>query len=435
MMRIRSFLVFLVILISIVQCTSQKTSAYKLKISHFIEGSNLEKAGAQKGDYLLKYNGKDVLSLEHLIKLRNKATGKMVKVLLRRNDIEIEIEIPNGQLGVTFKEYFPNHEIAKDAVLIEGIEKLEWGSGRDNSFLACVFLLEQKFGSAISYQNLIGISGYGFRLQFFDRFCASSPDATVGFDAGSFLLSQLGYRFRYYHSETLKSEELSGEYYSEAEMRRVIIESIDRGFPVIAIDLIETPEWGLITGYQKKGNEFFCRTYFDKTAGYEIAQKFPWSILVLEEKIEPDIASLFKESLELAEVLYATPKYDNYFSGLRAVEEWIKALRDEQYFIKNFYRLAEISHANWWIFVSLQMARAVSSSYLSENIEMFQSDPKLLNQLIEIYQQEAALLIDNFEILPDQNETWTAEMRAKQIIVLEDFLKLEEKAYEILKSI
>lgn len=431
-------IILLIFSIFIIQCTTDSVPINKLKISSFVEVSSLEKAGAQAGDIILKYNGKTVRSQDHLMALKEKVTSEMVKIVLLRDDKKISVTVPIGQLGVILQEYLTDHQVAHDAVMIDGIGKLDWGIGMDNSFLACVYLLEQKFGNQLSYADLVGLSGYGFKLNFFDRYCPSSPDATLGFDSGGYLMQKLGYKVDYYYLQTDKQVDDNVESMAEEGMRMLILDSIDRGWPVIAIDMIDTPEWGLITGYQNKDSDFFCRTFFDKTEGYEIAQKFPWVILIIKDKLEAEIEPQYNESLKLAKQLYETPRYDDYFSGITAVLEWIKALKDEQYYNENANNMAEISHANWWIFVSLEIARGICSEYLSTNLEKFGVDSDKITQLAELYRAEADLLIDNYDMLPNQFAQapvpWTTELRAKQIAVMEEFLELEEKAFQIIKE-
>ena len=433
--------IVIIIVISIlvlVYCTSAGQSAKKLKISSFVDGSKLQEAGAMKGDYILKYDGKTVLSQNHLIELKNRVKTETVQVVLLRDGKKLKFRIPVGQIGVVLKEYEADHVPARDANIIEGIGKLDWGIGMDNSFLACVYLLEQKFGSKLSYTDLVGLSGYAFRFHFFDRYCPSSPDATVGFDSGGYLMKKLGYNVSYYQLQTEEFTDSNSESKAEEGLRMLILDSIDRDWPVLAIDLIDTPEWGLITGYQNRDREFFCRTFFDKTEGYEIAQKFPWIIMIIKDKSETDIKPLYRESLQLARSLYETPGYENYFSGLTALREWIKALKDEQYYVRNSDKIDEISHANWWIYVSLEIARGIGSEYLSINRDKFGTEPDQIDLLTEIYRNEANLLLDNYEILPNQfaqtPQPWTSDMRTQQSSVLEDFLHLEKTAYEIINT-
>lgn len=253
----------------------QRREILGLKITGFVEKSNLKNAGAQEGDIVTHYNGIKIDSLAQLLMLRDQLKQDTVDVVLKRGVEEVKVRIPKGMLGANLSEIVPDHMIERDAVIIKGIGRLGWGMGMENSFLGCVTLLEEKFGSKLNYQDIIGLSGYGFRLSFFRGFCPSSPDATCGYDVGSGILKRLGYEFEVYslpHKDKASKDEIEK---ARPGLLRKIKASIDKGWPVIAIDLIDIAEWGLITGYQKNGEELFCRTYFDMTDGYEIARKFP----------------------------------------------------------------------------------------------------------------------------------------------------------------
>lgn len=434
-------LTLLLITNSLIAEQTEKENLMKLKITGFNEGTAIEKVGAKIGDILLTYNGKPVNTLKQLADLKETVKTDKVDITLLREQVVISVKIPKGQIGVYLQELMPDHKIDDNAVVIDGIGRLGWGIGMENSFLGALTLIEEKFGQKTSYQDLVGLSGYGFRLHFYDGFCPSSPDATCGKDVGSEILTKLGYDFEVYHQDIVGFKEMDIPLYSQKQMNEFIIKSIDNGYPVIALDLIEVPEWGLITGYQKDGKELFCRTYFDKTDGYEIAQKSPWVILVIKDYQKTDIPPLFGESVEIVKELYNTEKYDNYFSGLKAIDEWIVDLNDEKsYSDANKEVLEEMKLANWWIYYSLMEARAIAKEYLLNNIEKFQKDEDLINKLAEIYNEEAELLYKHFSEIPSPHVPnpeviWDQENREEQIKILYELLELEKEANEILKKI
>ena len=172
-----------------------------LIIQSFAEKSNLKDVGAMPGDVIVKYNDKNVTSLKLLSQLKQEAINEEVEVVLKRDSQMLTYKIPKGQLGVYLKEFRPDHKFAEDVIMIDGIGKLDWGIGMENSFLGCVYLLEEKFGYKLSYNDIVGISGYAFRTHFFEGFCPSSPDATVGYNNGGKILSDLGYKGNFYHLE------------------------------------------------------------------------------------------------------------------------------------------------------------------------------------------------------------------------------------------
>ena len=413
-----------------------------LEIVNFTEDSNLKKAGAQIGDFIIKYNGEDVYSIEGLNSLKESVETSEVEVVVKRDEDEIKFTIPKGQIGVYLKEVLPDHKVDDDAVIIENVGQLGWSFGMENSFLGAVYRINEKFGQEVSYEDIVGLSGYAFRLQFFDGWCPSSPDATCGKDVGAEILKKLGYEFDVYHMPTeFMDEDMIESAITEDEIRQIMMKSIDSGWPVIAIDLIEIPEWGLVTGYQKDGKEFFCRTYFDKTKGYEIAQKMPWVIFVITDKGEIDITPQYKNSLLLAKELYNTEKFDNYFSGIKAIQEWIKDLQDEKYFDEiDDKSFEETNLANWWIYYSLLDARNIATNYLSDNIEKFNVNEDLINEIIEKYKTEVEILQNGFKNVPSQEMVqsgmkWDNELRNKQIDTLNEFLNIEIEVNNILEKI
>ena len=411
-----------------------------LKITGLEEYSSLGMAGAQKGDILTHYNGVKLESVSQLLALRDRLEQDEVEVILRRGLDDIKFSVPKGVLGVYLKEIAAEHQIDNDAVIVDGIGHLDWGIGMENSFLGCVTLLEEKYGSKMSYQGILGLSGYGFRFHFFKGFCPSSPDATCGRDIGAEVLNKLGYEFEVYSlPDTGKTSKDEIEKAKE-ELQKKIKLSIDHGWPVIAIDLIDVAEWGIITGYQKNGKELFCRTYFDMTEGYEIAQKFPWVIYAIKGKKEIDIKDEYKKSLILAKDLYSKKDYGSYTNGINGIKTWIKALKDNKFFKSmDEKKLYETMHANWWIYYSLADARTINGKYLTANKEKFGVDTKVIEKLTQLMEDESSLLNGGINSVPSIWErkdasVWTSEVRAQQVEILDEFLKLEEQVNQILKT-
>ncbi len=437
----------LAILCASVARAGEETAKYreedlKLVIVGFTDESNMKNAGAEVGDVIVEYAGEEIHTIKGLGIAKEAVQTPEVDVVLLRGEEEITVTIPMGFLGVYIKEIPPDHSIDEDAVIIEGIGRLDWGIGIENSFLGAVYRVDEKFGQNVSYEDIVGLSGYGFRLHFYDRWCPSSPDATCGRDVGAEILNKLGYTFDVYLSESLDvSEELEEMAKTDEQILEIMKNTIDAGLPVIAIDLIQTPEWGIVTGYQKGGEEFFCRTYFDMTEGYEIAQKMPWVIYAITGKQDVDVAPEYKNSLSLAEELYNTEKYDDYFSGIKASEEWIDALGDEESFEgMDDSTLYEVLLANWWTYYSLLEARKIAKEYLFNNKDKFGVDTEIINQLAGLYGQEVEILESGFENVPspfteEELSAWTSEIREKQIETMESFLEVEREVNNILRQI
>ena len=153
----------------------------------------------------------------------------------------------------------------------------------------------------------------------------------------------------------------------EQQIREKIIQAIDNGRPVIAIDVVHVPEWGIITGYQNNKQDFFCRSYFDgEMEDYNIAEKVPWVIQTISEKGDAlsDVEAV-RQSIAIAHHVGVTEKFDNYYSGLSALDYWIAELENEASFATISTEAAgERGGANAWIYERFQSDRAVAAEFL-----------------------------------------------------------------------
>jgi len=413
-----------------------------LLITGFVENSALQAAGAMENDLLLKYNGRPVHNIAELTEQKSATAGETVEVQLQRGDVLLTVSVPAGSLGVYLRTVEPDHAIEADAVRIEGIGRLGWDLDMTSTFLGCVYRLDEKYGRHTSYIDISGLSAYAFRFQIFSSgFCPSSPDATCGFDCGGFVLGALGYKAKILALDTLEAEE---EYKpitrSQAELEELIITGIDEGWPTIGIDMMEIPEWGIVTGYQKDGEEFFCRTYYDSTGDYDLAEKFPWVVYLIEGYTQNDLQDAYRASLRKARELLQTKSVDDYHSGLAGYDRWMKHLGDIDQSTAGDESFCEAMHANWWIYTSLYCARRTAAPYLRAHPGSFGLAPADLEALAAIYDEEVKLLEvgqDNVpsEMMGGKPEEWTPELRQRQMETIGKLRGLEEQALSILKKI
>jgi len=430
------YVIFLMLLLSGVGLTAQESTM--LEITGFTDGSAMQAAGAQVGDVILMYDGARVTSLEQLGILREKAKGT-VNVQVRRGDGQLSLRVPAGALGVYLRTLAPDHKRSADAVVIEGIGRLGWDLKMESTFMACVCRVDERFGRGLSYGDILGLSGYAFRLQVHTTLCPSSPDAPCGRDVGGEVLRTLGYSFVPCHLDEVEKELEQGSC-AQAELEDNIRASLDAGWPVIAIDMIEIPEWGIVTGYQKGGEELFCRTYFDRTRGYELAQKFPWALYCLTGYQQADLTAAWRGSLVKAREMLEAERYDEYYSGLAAYKHWIdllEAVRQDDVKEQSF---AEAMHANWWIYFSQMEARGFAAPYIRAHAGELGLSPEDAEKLAALYDAQVEALQAGYGNVPAEmigNETadWTPQARAGQVETLRRLMELEQEVLVILKKV
>jgi len=94
------------------------------------------------------------------------------------------------------QEVFNEHKLPAEfaSKVLEGVEKLQWGKGQENTFMGALTAAMRAIGEDVTYDYLMGVSGAAFRLHFHQpNWCPSSPDATCGFDHFEPVMKALGY--------------------------------------------------------------------------------------------------------------------------------------------------------------------------------------------------------------------------------------------------
>jgi hypothetical protein len=405
----------------------------RLVITGVIPGSYAETIDIRPGDVIAAYNGKEVHCLEKLTILKDEVTTDSVEIVIRRDNELVNFVIPNGQIGVWVKELLPDIVFENDAVVIEGIGLLDWDTGESNSFIAALTRIAEYLEIPKDYVYLMGTSACAFRVHFHEEWCPSSPDPTVGFDCGSVAAQNLNL--------SLQTMFLAKEGKNRDEITQGIIESIDKKMPVMAIDLIEVAEWGLVVGYQKQGGDLIVRDYFSRREGYDIAEKFPWVIMIIEKgsgKI--DDTRNFKNSLAITQELYETEKYDAYYSGTAAIEYWIQRLKEDNFSTMEEEKFDDVMLANAWIYQRLAEDRKFAAEYLKSFASTYPAVKDIIAELVVLYETVHKLMAESGSVVlyPSQMTTrndWTDEMRQKEIDILTEVLEKERQAYSLIKEI
>jgi hypothetical protein len=395
-----------------------------LEVTGVVPDGPAAKAGIRIGDALASYHGKPVGSRAELEAAQAAVQVESVVATFRRGDKELNFVLPKGKLGIYLAEWQNEVPPDLDAKLIAGVPNLSWD--RMNSFMGALEAIGHRLGDSIGYAFLCGVSGVAFRTQFFDTWCPSSPDPTVGYDAGDAVLKARGLSATWLH--------VSGDGKSNPQILAAIRKSIDAGMPVLAIDLVEVPEWGVVIGYQKNGQELLCHTYFDKHKLYEVAQKFPFAAAILKREGKmPDEDASIKQGFGIVVQNLTTEKYGEYFSGLAAFDKWIARLRDDDFTKLDSAKLSNAVQANSWIFQRLIADRKTGIEYLNVVAQRMPGLKPKTDSLAAIYQREIGLLEPLLGQLPSQQSVkpgweWGKVDRDREIAVLVTARTFEDQA-------
>ncbi|MHB1000890.1 MAG: cysteine peptidase family C39 domain-containing protein [Armatimonadota bacterium] len=330
--------------------------------------------------------------------------------------------------GVTANLSQQDDSVKEKSKLIKGVDSLKWGSG-SNTFICSLATSLRASGEKVSNCDLVGLSGAAFKLNFNEQWCPSSPDATCGFDCAFPALEAFGYKWHYEDADPKDTEKAK-------IFRHSIKDAINKGYPVPAINLIQGADWGVITGYDKDGQEFLCRTYYNKTDEDETAQNWPWVVLILDEKTKaPALKDSFRKSLKLAIQLAKTEKYSTYMNGYAAYESWQSRLRDTEMFSKlKPEELLSTAQSNAWIYGNLIDARTNAKQYLRQYRNLLGVSASVhLEKTADLYEKEATLLSENRRYASrtwelKEGQQWTQIDRDKEAKILEKALALDKAA-------
>lgn len=329
--------------------------------------------------------------------------------------------------------------------VLEGVSTLGWGKDVECTFFGALDATLRLLKEPVDYTYLMGVSAAAFRLSFHQpNWCPSSPDAAINETYAMQALKAVGYRGQFLNTEML----------SQKELNQTIRDEIDKGVPVVAIDVVQVADWGVVTGYQN--GKLICRSYWDKGDEYSVAEKEPWMILKIEKAGPiPSRISSIRESIRLAVDLSMTKEIGHYANGLAAYDVWARDLENETSFSKmDDATFNHYWHVNGWVYDSLFDARAAATRYLQVVKEEFSGKEKTaISDAAQRFEDVMKTLFDNWIHFPMPSwvrkgekktwtpkgmidaDTWTEDMRKNGANALRGIKRKEEQAFEALSSI
>ncbi|GEM_PF-1518225 len=329
--------------------------------------------------------------------------------------------------------------------VLDGVPTLGWGKDTECTFFGALDATLRYLKEPVDYTYLMGVSAAAFRLSFHQpNWCPSSPDAATNETYAWQALKAVGY----------KGQFLNAEMTSQKEINQTIRDEIDKGVPVVAIDVVKVADWGVVTGYQN--GKLICRSYWDKGDEYSVAEKDPWIILKVEKAgPAPPRTRSVRDSIKLAVELSSKKEIDHYANGLAAYDAWTRDLENEDSFKKmdeatfNHYWLV-----NGWVYDSLFDARVAATRYLQSVKDEFSGKEKAaVEDAAQRFEDIVKTLFDNWTqfTLPSwvrkeekktwtpkgmiDTVTWTEDMRKNGADALKAIKQKEEQAFEALSSI
>ena len=299
---------------------------------------------------------------------------------------------------------------------LPNIGVLGWGISGESSFLGALSRIMEYHNEYIDYIDLMGFSGAAFRLNIAQpQWCPSAPDMYPRTHFAKFFGYELSPYFNHTQDEVKRLE-------TQKIYHKLIKKEISNNRPVLAIDLVSIPEWGIITGFKR--SELYCRTYYDGIEKnydkkyppiYNIAEKFPWGLFTVRKIGEPmDRKKALKESLSWTRKHWPIGKIEKtsdgyYANGINAYEIWIEQLQEDgrhnyteqqthqQVTMQNFYPFLEHNpylmnmQANSWMYNAYYDARVTAVKFLE----------RISNEYTGVTQDILLQLLKQFKIIVD----------------------------------
>lgn len=329
----------------------------------------------------------------------------------------------------------------KSSGILPGIRKLGFEQGMDCTWAGAMTLALENIGESYSYEQIMGLSGACYRIAFYDRWDWSATDALVAYDYSRILFDAIGYEVTW--ANRLEKTERKKE-------RERIVTDILHNKPILAINLREAPEWGVITGYADGGKRLYCRTYFDgeyQNEQEEYLESEFWPFLIQhfgEKKEERTLKQKLRASLQAMVDSFEAPLERGYYQGSEGYEHWIAGLKkdelwNEQSQVDDTERRLEVNDA---ILLNLTDARRCAGVYLKECVSLLPEEDAVRLDDIAVSYHSISERVSRFrEKLKEgmgkvlcyngsHKTKMNTGLRGEQVLLLQEIKKEEKRLVE-----
>lgn len=326
---------------------------------------------------------------------------------------------------------------------VEGFDTSEYASSVHGAQARILQALEEP----LTYEDLVGYSGFAFRIGVHEAMCPSAGHPCCGYMCLDNGMRAIPWQMELFESFPWDEPKADQEAF-EAGSCAAIKESIDRGLPVH----YGGEEDGLIIGYADEGRRWWCLHPYHKDAKtpfwHDEAEGFaggtwPWGIVVWRQAKPADqrVAGegLLQTALEQAVTMWETNKVEQYFCGNAAYEHWLDWLRGVEAGTVEDPKAG--MQGNGWVFDVLTHSRRIAGPWLEQKAGVLgQGAREHLEAAAAHYRQMAEDLtagLDcpwNLAVPPKRAGEWTGAMRQDQIRRIEAAREHDRAALAAVKA-
>ncbi len=321
-----------------------------------------------------------------------------------------------AEVRETLSSHRPDDEFGKRVKrVLAGVERIHWTTTSCICFAgaaaACMHYLKED----VSNDYVMGISGGAFKMIWEPPWSPRNCDLLMlGGEPVKRTFAALGYDYTFVPDYDRENPGDAKEVY-----RKAIVESIDKGRPVIAIGVVGPPEACIVAGYDKGGEVLYGRSYFQESKkGYFSAtdwfENCHGLILLGEKRESPPRRQVLRDTLEWAVRLARDPEMPlatidgkvekQLITGLAAYDAMAEALeRDEDFaFADDDTETMEMrcfAIANDGLHL-LYPKRRDAASFLASMAEDSDAVSDQLRQAAEAYRAELEVLGSAYDLAP-----------------------------------
>ncbi len=289
---------------------------------------------------------------------------------------------------------------------IRGLETLDWGGSffqRQESFMTALTPILRAAGHGVDFEVVMGLSGAAFKLSINQPWCPSTGSSGVGADCPDHIMKVFGCG---------PMENLEPPSKCEAT-GAAIIESIDRGLPVMYMD----GESSLIVGYRDAPQTWICQPY-PGGKGYREMDSLKgmlgeaWWVNIIRPGQPTPRRTPAMESLRRIAELARAPQDDDCVNGFAAYEAWIADLANPPG--------DPNLHANAYSYAILLTSRTAGAVYLGRLARELGGDAVApLESAAMRYRTVSQRLLGGKDCVEEPwKRSWTPENRAIQADIM-----------------
>ncbi len=279
-----------------------------------------------------------------------------------------------------------------EKVYIPGVRKISWETGEMCEFASSFVSAMQCLGEDFSYEDVMGVCGAAFRFtlnpgkwdfsNYGIRNFASDKDEPI-----RRTFAAAGYNFSLFEPGTFQED--AGR----------IMDSLERGVPVLAFRVVGPSDCCILTGYDEGGEVLLGWStfqdipddhdlphdptgYFRKPGWHD---NIPGYILIGNKVDRPELRQVYRGALEWAVYLMRTPALGDKAAGLEGLQVWAEEMTRAEFFPPGDQEILEQRYVSAAINMTMLRDHLSAEAFLRRIMEQADGFRPELSEAVKCY--------------------------------------------------